>query len=139
VAPAGDLVTIPDLMTAPQLAPLPKGLPGPRTAPIDGHWVGKDGSEHSKGTYLPYELDLEVLRRLRLLDAFPRLVQVQMDKQREVAEFDCDGRLAVTEAKFLAEREAVSPGWSTLEVIGAGLLGVVIGGAVAAIVAVSID
>jgi len=110
---AEDLVTIPDLMTAPKIAPLPDGLP--------------DARDDGKGTYLPYPLDLEVLRRLRLLYALPDLTQLQMNKQREVVESDCQGRLAVTEAKFLAEREADSPGWSTLEVIGAVAIGVAAG------------
>lgn len=129
-------VSVPNLMTAPKIGQLHPDLPESLRAPEKGYFAGVDGDRY-QGTFLPYPLDLAVLRRMRMLDNLPEIFQTQIDGIVQLVKAEADGRVLLTEQKCIAQQIRTEPvvveGWSTLEVVIVTALGVAAGFGVYAI------
>jgi len=111
------------------------GLPLSLKAPEQGRWVGSDGLELSAGEFLPPALSTEIRRRLSLLELYPDVCQVELDKLAEYKDLQAERALKVAEAEATVNRVAVQvdaaedAGWDWTEIA------IAVGGAVLAGVA----
>jgi hypothetical protein len=102
---------------APQVFISAKGLPLSLRAPRDGRWVSPEGLEIRAGEFLPYPLDVDVKRRLRLLALFPDLCQHELDKLSGYLELKHERALSLQAAEHVVNRvdaevlAAERPGW----------------------------
>ena len=122
--------TTTDIGRAPELPPWTPGLPSPLEAPVDGEWIGRDGTAGGRGTWLPDGRDAAVLERLLILDAYTGRCQARIDAVADVMRADCyHARLATDVAA--AGRW---PAWQVaLVAAGALVVGGVLGVAVGAV------
>ena len=92
-----------DIGKAPEVSGPSPNLPMSLKAPRDGKWVNRDGHDLA-GVFLPYPLDVDVLRRLRLLSLFPQLCQDEMDKLAEYKDLEKDRALTVQKAQHVVNQ-----------------------------------